>query len=202
MPRRGESDRQRWDRKHSEKRYDPGIRPTPLLQRVVDEHHLGPGTRALDLACGRGRNALFLAERGLTVTAVDVSEVALEHCRRAAQDRGVEIETVRTDLTKWDLGENRWGLIVDTYFLDRRLLHRAPRALRPGGLFVLEHFTVEHPAVSSYGPTTPDYLLELGEARTALKALEVLVYDEGVFDLGEGTHSGRAGLVRCVGRRS
>lgn len=157
--------------------------------------------RALDLASGRGRNALFLAEVGCDVTAVDVSPVALAHCRRGAAERGVEVSTVCADLAHWDLGRDRWDLMVDVYFLDRRLLARIPPALATGGLLVLEHFTVEHPEVSDFGPRSPEHLLELGEARAALDSLELISYREGIVELEEGTHSGRAGLVRLVARK-
>jgi SAM-dependent methyltransferase len=122
-----------WDERYRAVRDAPWEEPTPLLvQTAVD---LKPG-RALDLACGTGRNALWLAEHGWNVTAVDGSQVAIEILRQRAAERGLQIETCVADLEAgaYRIEPSSWDLIAICYYLQRALFEPAKRGVVPGGV--------------------------------------------------------------------
>lgn len=112
---------------------------------LVDEVVGLPVGRALDLACGEGRNAVWLAQEGWTVTGVDFSNVGLDKARRMASDRGVVVEWVCADATAWEPPDDGYGLVVVFYLQlppeqRRQAISAAGRALVPGGsLLVVAH---------------------------------------------------------------
>jgi SAM-dependent methyltransferase len=115
--------------------------PNALMVSVVDG--LTPG-RALDLATGQGRNAVYLAREGWSVTAVDISDIGLGVAAATAQQWGVSLATVLGSVDAFDLGEDVWDLVVITYapvpVADGTYVRRLARALRPGGAVVIESF--------------------------------------------------------------
>ncbi len=116
--------------------------PTVLLVEIAQQ--LAPGT-AIDLACGTGRNALYLAERGWKVTAVDGSETAIEIVRQRAAARNLEIDTTVADLISpgFTLPAHAFDLIVIAFYLQRDLFAKAKAALRPGGVILAIAHTPE-----------------------------------------------------------
>jgi tellurite methyltransferase len=109
--------------------------PVPLLVETV--RGMKPG-RALDLACGAGRNALWLAEQGWSVTAVDGLREAIDSLRQNAAERGVNVETHVADLEKseYAIEPSRWDLVVISYYLQRDLFEPAKRGVVPGGVLL------------------------------------------------------------------
>ena len=113
------------------------FRPSRFLVDMVQ--HRKPGT-ALDIGSGNGRNSLYLAQKGWTVTAVDLSRVGLDQTRYTAQRLGVKVQTVDSDIHRFDFGHNRWDLIllIDFPFAYQKLLPRIREGLRPGGWILIE----------------------------------------------------------------
>jgi SAM-dependent methyltransferase len=113
--------------------------PTPLLVAAIKN---APPGKALDVGMGQGRNAVFLAKQGWTVTGYDLSAEGMAQARQEAGRAGVRIETVQSTHDKFDFGTDRWDLIVMTYSLvsmqDKALLTRIKQSLKSGGLIVLE----------------------------------------------------------------
>ncbi len=111
------------------------------LARAIED--LKPG-KALDVAMGQGRNALFLASKGWDVTGYDLSEAGLEQARRAAANAGVKINTVRDSHDKFEYGREQWDLIVETFaftdLADAAYRKRVVDSLKPGGVLVIEGF--------------------------------------------------------------
>jgi SAM-dependent methyltransferase len=143
--------------------------------------------RALDVACGRGRHALLLAERGLAVVAVDRDEAAIEGLRTEAARRllplaarVVDLEATQADL---GLGEEAYDVVVVFHYLHRPLFPALLRALAPGALLIYETFTVDQARLGK--PTNPDFLLQHGELRQRLGSLTIVRERDGVF---EGRH--------------
>jgi len=168
--------REKWDNY-----YRKNTGRTPQACQVLAEYgYLLPsqGT-ALDLACGIGGNALYLAECGLQTTAVDVSSVALDSLTTFAAIQAVEINTVQQELDEHFFADDQYDVITVSAFLDRQLFTAIQRALKPGGLLFYQTF-VKHKADTAFGPSRPDYLLGSNELLTLLPELIVLVY----FDLG------------------
>ena len=150
---------------------------------LVDHQHLLPLTGdALDVACGAGRNAVWLAERGLRTVAVDRDVAALEALRHVAAIRTLPLSAVFMDLETADatLGNDRYDVIVAVHYLHRPLFPRLREALRVGGVLVYETFTT---AQAERGkPTNRAFLLEPGELRQLVRPLDVLVEREGEFE--------------------
>jgi SAM-dependent methyltransferase len=141
------------------------------------------GARALDLACGPGRNAVWLAEQGWAVDAWDVSDVALDILQheldhRAAHGRPLVVHPRAVDLDTATIPPDRYHLIANVLFLDRRLWPQLAAALKPGGLLVFETF-VNLPG-GRRSEVSPEHLLAPGELRAAFEALGLvaLAYDE------------------------
>ena len=145
--------------------------PAPLLVEAVE--HVSPG-RALDLACGLGRHAIFLARLGWQVTAVDSSTVAIEQVR----GHGLVIDARLADLEKgeFSIDPNAYDLICDFLYLQRSLFPQIRAGVRPGGLFVAAiHMADPDPQVK---PMNPAYLLDPGELQREFAGWEILHYAE------------------------
>jgi SAM-dependent methyltransferase len=167
-------EREDWNRKHGEAGPLFGVEPNRFL--VAEVSDLSPG-RALDVACGAGRNAVWLAERGWTVTGVDFSDVALANARRLAGERAVDVEWVDGDLRDWQPPAT-YDLVAVLYLQvpadERRVvLSRAVGALAPGGtLLVVGHHSdnIEH---GSGGPKDPRVLYSAEDVAADVDGLEV-----------------------------
>lgn len=184
-----DDERTRWNERYREE--TALAAPSPFLSSL--DMWLPRHGRALDVAGGSGRHALWLARRGLDVTLVDISDVALERATRAAAAERLAITTLRADLTRDPLPPGPWDLIVCIAFLHRPLFEAFPRALAPGGLLVFEHPTRSN--LLRFSRPGPRHLLDDGELRGLVVGLEVLRYDEGWLD--RGRHD-----ARLVARRA
>ncbi len=122
-----------WDERHRAGAERDDATPLPLVIETASE--MKPG-RALDLACGAGRNALWLAEHGWSVTAVDGSPAAIDSLRQSAAERGVNVEARVADLEKGEyaIEPSHWDLVVISYYLQRDLFEPAKRGVVPGGV--------------------------------------------------------------------
>jgi tellurite methyltransferase len=191
----GESARDRWNERHA--RGVPSEEPAAWLaeQRpLLERHSRGP---ALDIACGNGRNAIFLAELGFTVDALDISDVAIERVSRVATERALPIRARRVDLTRLAAFPHPpYQLVIDFFYLERPLFGPISETLAPGGILLFQTFVGERPAfpARSFGPR---FGLEPGELRRAFAALELLQYDE--VEIGDD-HAGRRTVARLVAR--
>jgi|RhiMetdeSRZDD1v2_1073273.scaffolds.fasta_scaffold307140_3 SAM-dependent methyltransferase len=137
---------------------------------------------SLDLACGSGRHAIWLAEQGFRTLAVDRDAVAIGGLSQEAARRGLSIETRVVDLESGEtfLGPDSFDLIVVVHYLHRPLIPALVRAIRPGGTLVYETFTRAQAARGK--PTNPAFLLEPGELPMLVQPLEVAASREGDFE--------------------
>jgi SAM-dependent methyltransferase len=175
-----EDDRQRWDEKWAS-RPDDLFRPHPLL--TANAHLLAHG-RALDLACGRGQNAIWLAQQGYDVLGVDISSNALAAALTASREYGLEkrVRFERVDLDDWDIPEAAFDLICVFRFLDRRLFPGIRAGLRPNGLLF---YSTRHVGALRRNPgANRDYLLSSGELRAEFGDWRIMQYEEGPEDAG------------------
>jgi len=138
---------------------------------------LGPPGRALDVAGGAGRHAIWLADRGWDVTLVDASGRALEVARERAKNAGVSITPVQADLTVDDLPGGTWDLVLLTHYLQRDLFPLIAERLADGGLFSFSIATVRN-LERRERPPLP-FLLDEGEAPSLVEGLEIVFYEEG-----------------------
>jgi SAM-dependent methyltransferase len=193
--------RERWDEKWRERGTEARTEPSRFL---VEELSGVPAGRALDLACGAGRNAIWLAERGWRVTGVDYSEVALAEARRRATERAVDVDWILADLTEWSPPLGGFDLVCVLYLQlpagERRLvLGRAAEALAPGGTILVVGHDLTNLTEGYGGPKSPDVLYTPDDLVADLAGLVVEraervlrpVEDEG------GAHEAIDALVRA-----
>ncbi len=163
----------RWDERYS-RGENLSAEPHPLIVEYAS-----PAGRALDLACGVGRHAIYLAARGWQVTAVDSSRVAGEILLERTREAGLTVDFVLADLEahQFEIGRAEWDLIVDCFYLQRDLFPRIKRGLKPGGTAITVIALIDDdPQVR---PMNPDFLLEPGELRSQFEGFEILHDFEG-----------------------
>ena len=175
------SDQKRWDEKFTAQEYTLGTEANPFLRKHI---RLLPRGKALDVATGEGKNAVFLARHGFDVEAVDISQKGLRKARRLAGEKGVQVKTVLADLDHYPIEKERYDLITDFYFLDRRLIPRIKKGLKKGGKVVFETYLTEQSSLCQDGPRNPKYLLKHNELLTLFKGFRILFYREGIFSEG------------------
>lgn len=165
--------RDKWDRKHAESPPAP-----PMPARVLAEYaHLLPKEGvALDLACGRGGNALFLARRGLATHAWDISGIAIDELQRLALTENLEIQTSIRDVSEHPPDPGSFDVICVSFYLERTITPQIIEALKPQGLLFYQTFI--HEKATDEGPSNPFYRLGPNELLELFAPLHVLAYRE------------------------
>ena len=183
-------DQVRWDRQYEQSRALK--KPAAFLQEIFEsEHwHIPPG-RALDVACGSGSNALFLAGQGFEVTAIDISPVGLAHGAQLAKERSLSVIWQQADLDSIQLPVAACDLIVNINYLQRSLMSQIKSALKCGGFIVFETYLIDQQTIGH--PKNPNYLLAHNELLGHFRDFRVLCYREGKF-AEDGESSFRAGI--------
>jgi len=180
--RKMKEDQKRWDMKYLERKPDLNQGSNTILKKYL---RILPKGRALDLAAGEGRNALFLAENGFEAEAVDVSPVAITRVRKSAKVRGVKVKAVVADLDTYRIPPGHYDVILNFYFLDRHLIPRIKKGLKKGGMVVFETYTAEQKKLGTGGPGQDKYVLKPNELLRLFRGFHVLFYREGVFREGD-----------------
>ena len=194
-----------WDERYQENKPTYGDAANDFLVEQVGV--LQPGT-CLCLAEGQGRNAVWIAQQGFAVTAMDQSSVGMAKAAELAAARGVALATAVGDLAQFDLGLAKWDNIVSIFghlpsALRRDVHRRVVEALRPGGIFLIEAFTPDQLGTEGTGgPSDPDMLLTVEKLTAELAGLEVLFAREIVRPVNEGDyHKGDCAVVQFIARK-
>ena len=164
-------DQERWDARWSTEAVAHVREPHPLLVRFISRQAMSGG-RVLDVACGVGQNAIWLAQRGFTVDAVDISAVALEYGRQVAARACVTVNFAQADLDVWAPPTGAYDLVCGFRFLNRRLWPFLQAALRPGGWLLYQTFNLRKLTPGSDFPA--EYLLAIGELPRTFPGWEIL----------------------------
>jgi SAM-dependent methyltransferase len=194
-----------WDEKYGAAGFYYGTEANEFLRGRCDA--IAAGGEVLCLAEGEGRNAVFLAQRGYRVLAVDQSPVGLEKAARLAFERGVSIETVEADLGDFTIEPGRWDGIVSIWChlplpLRATVHRRVVDGLKPGGVFLLEAYTPDQLRHGTGGPKDVALLPTLAELRRELAGLRLDLAEERERTIYEGQgHHGLSSVVQIVGRR-
>jgi SAM-dependent methyltransferase len=184
----------RWNERYEQDFQPFPDAPAPWL--VAHRDLLTGGGRALDVACGDGRDALYLAQHGYAVDAIDASDVAVDALRAAARERELAITPLVVDLEREPLPPGPYDVIVTMNFLQRDLFGPLREALAPRGLLFYETLGQAH--VCDLGRSfNPDYLLEDGELERAFGDLELVDHFQGVAERSGGPR----GVGAIVARR-
>ncbi len=193
-----------WDERYGTSGFFYGTDPNDFLR---DEAARLPRGDLLCLGDGEGRNGVWLASRGHRVTSVDLSAVGLAKASRLAAQRGVVIATVAADLATFDLGTARWDAVVSIWChlpsaLRRDVHARVVRALRPGGVVLLEAYRPAQLGRGTGGPPVADMLPDLASLRTEFAGLDELLGREVERDVREGRgHGGNSAVVQFLARK-
>lgn len=167
-----QKDKTKWDKKYQE---TPSLlehrEPSNKLIKVLKEIK---GNKALDVACGAGRNSIYLAKKGFEVLAIDISQVALDELA----DKGFENITCKlVDLDDYEFNKNSYDLIVMTNFLDRNIIPKLSAALKTNGILFIETYMEDKE--NEKPPSNPDFLLKKDELKSFFDdSFEILDYDE------------------------
>ena len=186
-------ERDKWDARYRDGAYEGRSHPTALLAAWLPRI---PRGRALDVACGAGRNALFLAANGYEVTALDISRVGLDRARRSATESGLTVDWLCADLDddpERVLPASHFDLIVWVRYVHRTLMpHLIARLAAGGGLLCEQHLTTDEPVA---GPTSAEFRLAPGELRSSATELAIVHSYEGLVVDPDGRSVALAQLI-------
>ena len=187
-----------WDDRYNRPGYCAGTEPALFLRQVLP---LLPRGRALDLAMGEGRNAIFLARHGWHVTGIDWSAAALEKVAAFAEMHDLRADgppaqgrltTIQANLEHYALPAGQFDVLLCFNYLERSLFRSIAETLRPGGVLVYETYTIDQLEYPE-GPRSPDHLLRSGELRAGFGALEIVFYAE---------HNAGKGIASLLARKA
>ncbi|HSC16540.1 MAG TPA: class I SAM-dependent methyltransferase [Gammaproteobacteria bacterium] len=191
------AERDKWDARYRDGAYEGRTHPTALLAEWLPRL---PRGHALDVACGTGRNALYLAANGFSVTAVDISRVALDRGRRAAAERGLTVEWLYADLDE-DLDSalppGGFDLVVWARYVHKTLMQHLVARLGLGGALVCEqHLKTD---VTVAGPSSAEFRLAPGELR---RSAQGLVLDHSYEGLVVDPDGRTVALAQLIGHKT
>ena len=194
-----------WDQRYSNESFAYGTKPNDFLASQYDQL---PSGKVLCLAEGEGRNAVWLAEQGLDVTAVDSSEVGLRKAQKLAAKRGVTIITLQADLKDFEIGHEQWDLIVSIFAhlpaeLRKNVHNRCNEGLRRGGMMLLEAYTSKQLEYKTGGPPSVDMMMDSQLLKEELNGLEFVYLQECIREIHEGEfHKGKGAVVQLLARKA
>jgi tellurite methyltransferase len=166
-------DQEKWNRKYQSAEAPSDREPCEWL--TENSGLLTGQGKALDIASGDGRNAVYTASLGYEVLALDISEVGLQKAQDLARGKNLHIDTLVADLDRFEFEENAYDLVMCFYFLDRNLFPGIRKTLKPGGLVIYETFTLDH---LQYTGFKKEWVLEHNELLREFQSFRVLGYRE------------------------
>ncbi|RXT04160.1 bifunctional 2-polyprenyl-6-hydroxyphenol methylase/3-demethylubiquinol 3-O-methyltransferase UbiG [Ammoniphilus sp. CFH 90114] len=168
-----EQDRQKWNEKYKEKINNDSVPIGNGTLRALSTHLVGG--EGLDVACGLGSNSLYLANLGYRMTALDVSDVAIDYLRARAKEDGLSITAKQVDLDHIEWPERAYDLVVVTYFLDRQLLQRLEDTVKPGGFLFMETF---YETSGTHPQMNPAFKLRPNEWRDRYQGWNIIYFSQ------------------------
>jgi len=188
-----EADRIKWNRRFGSEPLFLGATASPFLRHEIERvKRLAPGNRALDIACGEGRNSIFLAQHGFATTGLDISDIGLGKAERLALEQGLSVDFRRVDLDRYRIAE-QFDVILNFNFLLRTLIPAEVAALAPGGVLLFETILESPELVAS---RNPEYFLRYGELERIFSTYQ------GEILFSEESRDGEMPTARLLFRKS
>lgn len=190
-----------WDERYNTENYAYGIQPNDFL---AGNASFIPKGKILSLAEGEGRNAVFLAEQGYSVTAVDSSLIGLDKGRRLAEKSQVDVEFIHADLADYDLGTEKWDGIVSIFCplppeIRRSLYKKVQRGLKISGIFLLEAYRSEQAGKDTGGGSSVEVMQTAKSLHEELPLLHFNKLSELERNVVEGLyHTGIGAVVQAI----
>ncbi|ODU15445.1 MAG: SAM-dependent methyltransferase [Sphingomonas sp. SCN 67-18] len=195
-----------WDQRYSGSDYVFGVEPNRFLTSCG--HLLEPGQTALAVADGEGRNSVWLASQGLSVTAFDASNAGLSKARQLAAEKRVAVDHRLSQIEDWEWRAECFDVVVAIFIqfaapeLRSVIFEGMKRTLKPGGLILMEGYRPEQIAYATGGPRQREQLYTRGLLEEAFADFEILQLAEHDSELHEGQgHSGMSALIDLVARK-
>ncbi|TKB25561.1 class I SAM-dependent methyltransferase [Desulfopila sp. IMCC35006] len=194
--------RSKWDERYSEAGYAYGTEPNDFLAASLKQ--LPPAGKVLCLGDGEGRNSVFLARQGYTVTAVDYSTLGLQKAQRLAADRGVTITTHVADLAEYQLLPDTYNAVISIFChlpppVRRQVHGQIPSSLKKNGVFLLEGYTPRQLNHGTGGPPVKELLLEIIDLKKELAQLQITHLLEVEREIHEGRlHTGLGAVAQLI----
>lgn len=195
-----------WNRRYAADGFLFGTEANAWLQAHADVWP--PGAQVLCVADGEGRNSVWLARRGLRVTAFDIAEVGVDKARRLAAQQGVSVDFRVAGVDDFDWPEAAFDGVAAIFVqfadpaLRERLFRRMAASLKPGGTLLLQGYTPRQLVYRTGGPPQVEHLYTPELLRGAFPTLEIVELSEYEADVAEGSgHRGRSALIGLVARR-
>ena len=189
VPIMSKQDRDKWNQRYAEDSYHKN-NPVVLLEDWLPKLPVG---KALDVACGAGRNALLLAQAGFQVDAIDISPEGLHQARQQAENQGLNINWIEHDLDQAFRFNTDYDLIIVMWYVNLALVTRLCDCLAAGGyLLCEEHLITDQDVI---GPGNSNYRVMPGALREAVPGMDVLLYAETVEESSAGERVASARVV-------
>lgn len=174
------SGRNAWNSRYNKKSYVYGKAPAKFLAENFS--YLKAESTILDMGMGEGRNAVFLAQKGHSVTGIDISTVAIEKAKRLSKELGVKINTVEASLDKYEIQKESLDVIICFYYLDRSLVSKMKSWLKPGGLIVFEAHNIKERKKKFHQKNPKSYYLKDNELLNLFKDMTILKYEAPIHE--------------------
>ncbi len=182
-------DRDKWNQRYAEDNYHKN-NPVTLVADWLPRIPVG---RALDIACGAGRNAILLAQTGYQVDAIDISAEGLNQARQIAESQDLDINWIEHDLDEHYPFDKDYDLIIIMWYVDLALITQLCGCLAPGGYLICEEHLITDQEV--IGPASLSYRVAPGDLRAAVSGVDVLFYEESIELTSEGEQVASASVV-------
>jgi SAM-dependent methyltransferase len=195
-----------WDERFGGADYRFGTAPNRFLES--QKHRLMKGQRALAVADGEGRNGVWLARQGLAVTSADISPVGQAKARALAKEAGVAMEVVEADLAAWTWPDTAYDVVVAIFIqfapppVRAKIFEGMQRALKPGGLLILEGYRPKQLDYGTGGPPQVEHMYTRELLESAFARMDILHLAEYDAEIAEGSgHKGLSALIDMVARK-
>jgi 2-polyprenyl-3-methyl-5-hydroxy-6-metoxy-1,4-benzoquinol methylase len=189
-----------WNDRYSENGFAYGTEPNDFLK----EQFFDSGSNILCLAEGEGRNAVYLAKKGHTVTTVDISQQGIEKTMAFATENGVELDAICADLSTYSFDNERWDAIVMIFGhfppkLRKSIHSKLYAALKSGGKVIIEAYSKEQLTFKTGGPMEDEMLYSLGDLKEDFYQFDHLNIEKIERDIHEGFyHNGHSSVIRLI----
>jgi tellurite methyltransferase len=170
-----------WDIRYSRDAFIFGKAPAKFL--ADNYFYIPAGGEVLDMGMGEGRNAVFMAQKGFQVTGIDISSVAVKKANLLAKEFNVKIKSVVASMNEYTIPEGSFDAILCFYYVDRSLISKMMKWLKPGGLLVFEAHTLkQRESFKKYQNEPVNYFLKSQELLSLFKDYQILKFEEPIYE--------------------
>jgi len=187
-----------WGSEKWDKRYRKGKHSSSTSSKFISEWiEKIPNGKALDVACGAGRNSMYLAKNGYDVYAIDFSEEAIDKGKKRSKEANVKIKWINEDIFTYNFPTNEYELVLISYFHPKNKLEEIKKAVKSNGFFLYEHHIVTDKDVEK-GPSVDELRYEKGEMKKLFSDFKIHHYEEKI----EGDVDERKAVARIVAEKT